>query len=326
MKPLVSICCITYNQEDYIADALESFLMQETSFEYEIIIYDDASTDKTRDIIAKYYKQYPDIIKPIFQKENQYSKGNKPFIDFVFPNAVGKYIATCEGDDYWTDNKKLEKQYNILENNPKYSACFHPVAIVDLNGKPTGRYLGTGSKESHDLSISNAAKGGVMHISSWFVKSELLKNIIPSWISNAIYSDWTFALYFAIEGNTWYLNEVMSAYRTGVIDSLMTLSKSNYTIQKDIDYNENVVNTIHVIDEYYEYKFHTDLDSIVLFHEVIISLLKGKITKNEIFLYSDYIKKDGVIAFIKTLLIKKFPDLTNILLRIPKNSRGIKNE
>lgn len=133
-KPVVSICCIAYNHERFIEDALEGFLIQETDFPFEIIIHDDASTDKTADIIGEYKKRYPKIITPIYQKENQYSKGQKPLIDFVLPRAAGKYVALCEGDDYWTGPYKLEKQINFLEANPDYVMCYHNAKIIDENG------------------------------------------------------------------------------------------------------------------------------------------------------------------------------------------------
>lgn len=107
-KVMVSINCITYNQEEYIAKAIDSFLMQKTDFKYEILIHDDASTDNTANIIREYQEKYPDIIKPIYQKENQYSQGIKR-VDYKFnySRANGKYIAICEGDDYWTDRKSV---------------------------------------------------------------------------------------------------------------------------------------------------------------------------------------------------------------------------
>jgi glycosyltransferase involved in cell wall biosynthesis len=122
-KPLVSICCITYNHEKYIEDALEGFLIQKTDFPFEIIIHDDASTDHTDDIIREYESMYPNLIKPIYQKENQLSKGKNPFLDFNLPQAKGKFIAFCEGDDYWTEPCKLKRQVDFLEANPEYSFC-----------------------------------------------------------------------------------------------------------------------------------------------------------------------------------------------------------
>lgn len=122
--PLVSICCVTYNHASYIRECLDGFMMQKTNFTFEVLIHDDASTDGTADIIKEYEIKYPGIIKPIYQIENQYSKGISPSVTFNFPRAKGKYIAMCEGDDYWTDPLKLQKQVDFLESHPDYVMCF----------------------------------------------------------------------------------------------------------------------------------------------------------------------------------------------------------
>ena len=132
-SPLVSICCLTFNHVSYVLQALDGFLMQKTSFDYEIIIHDDASTDGTQEIIKAYQENYPEIIKPILQSENQYSKGIKPIFKYVFPRAQGKYIAMCEGDDYWTDPLKLQKQVDFLERNLDCSFCFTRATKVFVN-------------------------------------------------------------------------------------------------------------------------------------------------------------------------------------------------
>ena len=124
-KPLVSICCLAYNHEPYIRECLDGMLMQRTTFKFEILIHDDASTDNTAKIIKEYAEKYPTIIKPILQTENQYSKGKGILIPFVYPRAKAKYIALCEGDDYWIDPYKLQKQVDFLEANEEYSLCFH---------------------------------------------------------------------------------------------------------------------------------------------------------------------------------------------------------
>ena len=124
MNPMVSICCLAYNQKKYIKKTIDSFLSQKTSFDFEIIIHDDASSDGTQDIIRKYVEKYPDKIIPIFQKQNQYSKGVENSITFCYPQARGKYIALCEGDDYWCDDYKLEKQVTIFESNPECTFIF----------------------------------------------------------------------------------------------------------------------------------------------------------------------------------------------------------
>jgi len=131
-KPLVSMCCITFNHEQFIEQALDSMLIQETSFPFEIIIRDDCSTDKTRDIVKKYSEKFPHIIKTILETENQYLKGVNPFIP-AYERARGKYVTILEGDDYWRDNLKLQKQVDFLEKNNAYILSYHNSIIVDEN-------------------------------------------------------------------------------------------------------------------------------------------------------------------------------------------------
>ena len=119
--PLVSILCTTFNQKDYIRQTIDGFLMQKVNFPIEIIIHDDASTDGTAEIVKEYAERFPEIIKPILQTENQYSQGIEVWTTHVYPKAQGKYYAECEGDDYWTDPNKLQRQIDFLENNPDYS-------------------------------------------------------------------------------------------------------------------------------------------------------------------------------------------------------------
>lgn len=124
--PLVSICCITYNHAQFIRKCLDGFLMQQTDFPIEILIHDDCSTDGTTEIIREYEAKYPDLIFPLYEEENQYQQGKAAEIDFYnYRRARGKYIAYCEGDDYWTDPLKLQKQVDFMEANPEYSVCWH---------------------------------------------------------------------------------------------------------------------------------------------------------------------------------------------------------
>ena len=119
---LVSIQCLAYNQEKYIRQCLDGFVMQETNFRFEAIVHDDASIDGTADIIREYSEKYPKIFKPIYETENQYSKGTLQSI--MNNNTHGKYIAICEGDDYWTDPLKLQKQVDFLEAHPDYGLVY----------------------------------------------------------------------------------------------------------------------------------------------------------------------------------------------------------
>lgn len=133
---LVSISCITYNHVNFIRQCLDSLLMQQCNFNFEILIHDDASTDGTQEIIKEYQEKYPNIIKPILRIENLYSKGIKGFnAKFNYSRALGKYIAICEGDDYWTDSLKLQRQVDFLETNGNMVLTFHNTNRVNFNNE-----------------------------------------------------------------------------------------------------------------------------------------------------------------------------------------------
>lgn len=123
--PLVSIQCMVYNHAPYLRQCLDGFVMQQTTFPFEAIVHDDVSTDDSAKIIAEYAEKYPDIIKPIYETENQYSKRDGSLERIINKACQGKYIALCEGDDYWTDPLKLQKQVDFMEKNQCYTMCFH---------------------------------------------------------------------------------------------------------------------------------------------------------------------------------------------------------
>jgi glycosyltransferase involved in cell wall biosynthesis len=136
---MVSVVCTTYNHEVYVVDAIEGFLMQKTTFPIEIIIHDDASTDKTADIIYSYAEKHPDRIVPILQKTNQFTTGIGVYRTHIWPKVRGKYIAMCEGDDFWIDPFKLQKQVDFLEENTDYVLTFAEFISVDGDGNPTDK-------------------------------------------------------------------------------------------------------------------------------------------------------------------------------------------
>lgn len=130
---MVSVCCLSYNHENYIRQCLDGIVMQQTSFRFEVLVHDDASSDKSQQIILEYAQKYPDIIKPILQKENQFSKGKGILGPFLCPKCTGKYVAFCECDDYWTDPLKLQKQVDFLETHKEYIFCCHRFSIFEQN-------------------------------------------------------------------------------------------------------------------------------------------------------------------------------------------------
>src|SRR5690606_8962533 len=123
-EPVLSIVCLAYNHAGFIRDTLEGFLLQETDFPFEVIVHDDASTDDTAAIIRDYAARFPGVIRPVYQRENQYRLG-VPFSTRLFASARGQYIAYCEGDDYWTDPRKLQIQVDFLEQHPDYVITYH---------------------------------------------------------------------------------------------------------------------------------------------------------------------------------------------------------
>lgn len=207
--PLVSISCITYNHEPYIVQALDGFLMQKTSFPFEVLVHDDASTDRTADIIREYEKKFPKIIKPIYQKENQYSKGfTSVTATWNFPRAQGKYMALCEGDDYWIDENKLQMQVDFLENNPEYGMCYTNFNLVSEKSKNIKqKALDTKKWNLKNWIISP----GYTCPPSWCFRKELIKKIpkIDSCDGTFIY----FAVFLYNTKVYCFKNSVTSCYR-----------------------------------------------------------------------------------------------------------------
>lgn len=132
---MVSIVVACYNHEKFIAQAIESFLMQKTSFKVEILINDDASNDGTVAILKEYEDKFPNLFRIFYQNENQYSKGVKPWFHILFPQARGKYIALCDADDYWIDPLKMQKQVDFLQDNEDYILCYTNTSVVNEKGE-----------------------------------------------------------------------------------------------------------------------------------------------------------------------------------------------
>ena len=216
ITPLISICCITFNHSKYIKDAIEGFLMQKTTFKYEILIHDDASTDGTEEIIKEYESKYYEIIEPLYEIENQWKKRIYYNPVFNYPRASGKYIALCEGDDYWTDPYKLQKQVNFLEQNPEYSMCFHGAKIIsEINNLNDSLCT---DLEERDYSSDELLKTWTVPTASIVFRREFVNRIPQS--KKFMFGDIISILTMAEHGKVRCINEVMSVYRrtkTGVV-------------------------------------------------------------------------------------------------------------
>ena len=214
---LVGIFCVTYNHEKYIKDCLEGFVKQKTNFKFEAVVYDDCSTDDTRDIIKEYAKKFPDIIKPILSEVNiAQSKGFYYLNERVHSRLNSKYIAYCEGDDYWTDEFKLQKQVDFLEANPDYTVCFHPVKIVyqDFGFNKPDEIFPDEKLVKKGLNFDNLLYCNFIQTNSvmyrWAFNNVKFEKYYPK---DIMPGDWYFHLLHAKRGKIMMLKDVMSVYR-----------------------------------------------------------------------------------------------------------------
>lgn len=216
--PLVSIWCITYNHGKYLESAIESFLQQKTEFEYEIIIHDDASTDGTGEIIQKYVQKNPDRIKAIIQPNNLYSHLSIKDFQFTLESAmeeksVGKYIALCEGDDFWIDKHKLQIQIDYMEEHPDCTMTAHNSAILDMENGTIIKVMNPYDCDK-DLSMEEMIMWyhGNIPTASTVVRREYAvgKGFFGGTMESV---DWARQLYCAVNGKVHYFDRIMSCYR-----------------------------------------------------------------------------------------------------------------
>lgn len=205
---MVTVRCITYNHESYIRQCLEGFVMQETTFSFEVIVHDDASTDGTAAIIREYAEKYPDIIRPIFEIENQYSKHDGSIKRILDENTHGKYVTTCEGDDYWIDPLKLQKQVDFLEAHENYGLV-HTFAKmwIQKENRISKNLIGEYFNDIDDLIISNRIITATTCIRTSLYKSYDIIN--PSWKMG----DYPLWLYIVGKSKVHFINECTTVYR-----------------------------------------------------------------------------------------------------------------
>lgn len=206
--PKVSVVCMVYKHEAYLRQCFDGFVMQKTSFPIEILVNDDCSPDGSAEIMREYEERYPDLFHCIYQKENQYSKGKMAWWEVLFPMAKGEYIAICEGDDYWIDPYKLQKQVDFMDQHPDYVACFHN-ARVQYDDHVS---LFNALDEKHYPSTEDIIKR------HWFIATPTLffRNVLrdyPEWRGQVLNGDYLLELLLAREGKFYYMDDAMSVYR-----------------------------------------------------------------------------------------------------------------
>jgi len=260
--PLVTVCCITYNQQRYIEETIKSFLMQETDFPFEIIIHDDASTDNTPNIIKKYAEKYPHIIRTIFQMENQYSQGHD-MDSFIWDIAKGEYLAICEGDDYWTDPKKLQIQTRKMQEYPKCHISFHATLETmndeteSLNPHPRAKHYE--KEQVFDVRTVLAGGGSFMQTPSLMLHREVIENL-PDFYYTAPAGDYVIQFLGALKGGALYINRTMAVYRVGADGSWRESIEDpdNY-----IKFQTEWVDSYLTINEYYDRKYQKEIYTVL---------------------------------------------------------------
>jgi glycosyltransferase involved in cell wall biosynthesis len=202
-----SVVCVTYRHEKYIGRALDGFLMQKTGFDFEIIVADDCSPDGTAGIIREYQARFPQKIKPVLRDKN--IGANRNFNDALY-RARGRYIALCEGDDYWTDPGKLQRQVDFLESHPDYSLCFHRVKL--LYRFPWLHWPWSNRRQRETTSLADLCRKNYIYTASAVFRN-LFKEPLPPWFETAAPTDWPLYVLIARHGRIKYLNRTMAAYR-----------------------------------------------------------------------------------------------------------------
>lgn len=263
---LVSIGCITYNHEKYIGEAIESFLNQKVNFKYEILIHDDASTDNTANIIRGYEEKYPDIIKPIYQAENQYSKGSYPSM-INLERAKGKYIALCEGDDYWTDCNKLQKQIDYMEQHKDCTLCFHNAKVINTDGVViNSRFLPRLDLRepyfynfNREYTTEEVILLDFIPTASLLFPKEAIDNL-PSFCFSSICEDLPWRLVISSRGYAYCINEVMSAYRTGVEGSASSRAQESVeSINRVVDGHLKILDQF---NEFTDFRYNKEIEKV----------------------------------------------------------------
>lgn len=275
----VSIIVLVYNHESFLSRCLDNILNQKVDFNYEVLIHDDCSTDFSKKIIQDYYGNYPNIIVPFFQCSNQYSKGVNIIQQILLPSAKGDFIAICEGDDYWCDSNKLQKQYDFMKKNTDYIMCVHNTKCHYLSANRKDKNFNQWESK-HILSNKDAFIDRLVHTSSYFLRKENCK--LPKYAYRLWAADYAILTWMHAHGKVMCLPDVMSVYNSGVASGAMhQLSQLSVSrrIEKDMDiyrYLENLKIDVDV-------KYHSSISikqEVILYKCLIIEYKNELINKN----------------------------------------------
>ncbi len=302
----VSILCLAYNHEKYLKKCLDSILSQKTSFEYEIIINDDASTDNTTNIIREYEEKYPEIIKPIYQIENKYSKGEAIVEKYMLPKATGKYIAFCECDDWWLSNDKLQKQYDYMETNNDCVLCGHNTLVHCINSDKRDINFNEW-KEIHIMTPREAFLEWKIHTSSFFMKKS--DGYRFEFSRKYWFGDYVRLTELFIKGDVVVLPYTMSQYNYGVKTGALYSADNT-----DIDNRkENILQRKYYLEQLLEYKDSSKYSNIISERIYQTELESETILEDAVLRNKDSSNKEIRKAVYSILRKKEFKQYLNCL-------------
>ena len=230
MQPMVSVCCVTYNHADTIAETLDAFLVQAADLPIEILVHDDCSTDGTQEILERYAAAHPDVIFPLFETENQYSRGVAMDATFNFPRARGEYIALCEGDDLWDDPHKLQKQVAAMRAHSDATFCFTNGTVHDVSGQQPDRAFlpyyeserAAYRPESCELTLGEVSQWSFLPTASFLFPTAALAKVPREMLLRPCpYGDLRLKLLLTAVGKAYYLCERTCVYRLNSAGSTM---------------------------------------------------------------------------------------------------------
>lgn len=249
---ILSIVCTAYNHEKYIRKTLEGFVKQKTDYKYKVIVHDDASTDKTRDIIDEFVKKYPDLFVAIYQQENQYSKGVDIYKKFIQPLIDTKYTAICEGDDYWCTEDKLQRQIDYLEKHPNCSMCVHNTSFISEYGVLLNKNINN-LGYSLNFNTSDVITNRYFHTSSYVYRTELAKTFPKEFYMQGA-GDYPLTIYLSLFGEIHYIDKIMSCYRVGSVNSWTQRVMKND--EKAIEHNNSAISALKKMNLYTNFKYN----------------------------------------------------------------------
>lgn len=288
---LVSVCCMTYNHEKYIKQTLDGFVNQKTNFKFEVLVHDDASTDNTQKIIKEYEKKYPNIIKGIYEKENQYSKVGK-ILPLVLGKIKGKYFALCEGDDYWCDENKLQMQVDIMEKDENITLCFHDSKIITDSNQNVEKFFWSQKYDGYIPTEMFIEEGGQFcPTASLMFRSKNMKKL-PDYYMKSSVGDYPLQVYNSSCGKSYYINKKMCAYRY-IINGNSWSSNFNKYIEKRISNHLNEIEWLLMFNEETSEKYKKSVYKRICFNYINLINLDKKNKKDYLKKYKNYSKIIG---------------------------------